>query len=216
MRIVVFDTETTGLPTIKLPAKDKQNNWPHIVSISWMVLENLTPLYSKSFIVKPNQWTISPESTKIHGITQDMAMEKGVSLKHAMDEFISEKYDLLLAHNLDFDEQVVVQAIYWDLGRTQFTQLPQPKRCSMRASVGICRIEVPYANYYKNPKLSELYEYCMGNSPDASKLHGSMYDVEVLVQCVQNSPELRERLGLRLPPAVEYNAPLPNGPTLRI
>jgi DNA polymerase-3 subunit alpha len=196
MRVIVFDTETTGLPKLNnVSAKKMQDNWPHIVSISWMVLENDVPIHARSYIVKPHGWTITAESVMIHGITHEQAVKEGRELQFVIDEFICEAYDLLLAHNLYFDENVLVNAIYWDLGRKNFLEFPERKRCTMRLSSDICKIPSLYHNGYKQPKLSELYKFVFGKDPIMKNLHNSMYDVEVLVKILQHSAELRSKLG---------------------
>lgn len=196
MRTIVFDTETTGLPKFsRTPAKFMRDNWPHIVSLSWMVLENDTVVETHSYIVKPKNWVIPDESIAIHGITNEIANKEGVELEHAIDNFMYQHYDLMLAHNLDFDENVIVNAIFWDLNRKNFLEFPNPKRCSMKLSRDICKIPTLY-NAYKSPKLSELYRFVFGKNPEMDKLHGSLYDVEILVKIIQNSPELRDKLGL--------------------
>jgi DNA polymerase III epsilon subunit-like protein len=197
MKVIVFDTETTGLPKHRnIYAKSMENNWPHIVSISWMILENDVPVDSRSYIVKPNGWVIPSESSRIHGISHEQAMQEGKDLQFVIDEFICQHYDLLVAHNLEFDENVLVNAIYWDLNRKNFLQFPHPKRCTMTLSQSICKLPSAYTNWYKPPKLSELYKFVFGNDPIMKNLHSSMYDVEILVKIIQHSAELRSKLGL--------------------
>lgn len=196
MRTLVFDTETTGLPVYsRTPAKFMRDNWPHIVSLSWMVLENDVIIETRSYIVKPKKWVIPDESIAIHGITNEIAEKEGFDLDFVIDSFMYERYDLLLAHNLEFDENVLVNAIYWDLNRKNFAEFPHPKRCTMRLSKDICKLPSTY-NGYKPPRLSELYKFVFGVNPAMDRLHGSLYDVQILVKIIQNSPELREKLGL--------------------
>ena len=67
MKIVIFDTETTGLPKSLEPADKSPNNWPHLVSISWVVIENTFPYAiskQRSYIIKPQNWTIPEDSIK--------------------------------------------------------------------------------------------------------------------------------------------------------
>ena len=206
MRVVVFDTETTGLPVHRnIPAKNHPNNWPHIVSISWMVLDNDVLTKRKSYIVKPMNWTIPEESIKIHGITQERATAQGTDLEYVINEFISEHYDMLIAHNLEFDENVLVNAIYWDLGRREFIAFPEHKRCTMAITRDICKLPSKNPKYFKSPKLSELYEYTFGTTPIIQNLHNSMYDVELLVKIIQHSRPIREKLGLVKPSIIHNN-----------
>lgn len=212
MRIVVFDTETTGLPKVRnVPAKDMKDNWPHLVSLSWCVLEDTVVVDTYSYIIQPMNWTIPDDSIAIHGITNEKAKTDGRPLAEVIDMFISTRYDLLIAHNLEFDENVLVNAIYWDLGRTQFLQFPHPKRCTMKASKEICKL--PNNKY---PKLSELYEFVVGKAPDSRQLHNSLYDVMILVEILKLYKPLREKFGLIKPTSVSYNADPPKSNILRI
>ena len=203
MRILVFDTETTGLPKYRLPAKQQANNWPHIVSISWMLLNDNELISSRSFVIKP-RWTSPPESIAIHGITQEYAEKYGEELEYVLNEFIAERYDVLVAHNLNFDENVLVNALYWDLGRKTFNEFPGRKRCSMELSKDLCKLPGRYQGY-KPPKLSELYYYVFRRYPDSKQLHNSLYDVEILVEILLSSKTLRDAMRLVAPDHVINN-----------
>lgn len=216
MKIVVFDTETTGLPTMRnIPAKDIRGNWPHIVSLSWIVLENDIITETHSYIVKPKNWIIPDDSIAIHGITNENALRDGVDLEYVINEFLCQKYDLLLAHNMEFDENVLVNAIFWDLGRTNFDEFPHPKRCTMLLSKDICKIPSSFKGY-KPPKLSELYKHVFGKNPIMENLHGSLYDVQILVKIIQSSRELRDKLGLTQRSILQNNGYKANSKILRI
>jgi DNA polymerase III epsilon subunit-like protein len=217
MRVLVFDTETTGLPDdYTIPAKQRRGNWPHIVSISWILLENDVPVSVKSFVVKPRGWIIPTSSTEIHKITHQYAVEKGVDLEYVITEFIKERYDLLVAHNLNFDENVLVNAIYWDLGRFNFEEFPHPKRCTMTIGRSICKLPSSNPKYFKSPKLSELYAYVFNGKPSLEHLHSSLYDTEILVKIIQTSPEVREKLGLVRKNVIPINDYFKNAKTLRL
>ena len=197
MRVMIFDTETTGLPKNSTPAYNAPNNWPHLVSISWTILNSETNTIEKerSYIVYPENWAIPEDSTAIHGISHLQAVEQGVPLKNAMIEFISENYDIMVAHNMNFDENVLVNAIRWDMA-TLFEGFTKPRYCSMNLTRSMCNLK--YHNNWggtKPPKLKELYEIVMKKTPDETKLHSSAYDVALLVEIVQNCEELRKKLG---------------------
>lgn len=197
MRVMIFDTETTGLPKNSTPAYNAPNNWPHLVSISWAILNSETNAVEKerSYIVYPETWVIPEDSTEIHGISHLQAVEQGVPLKNVMIEFISENYDIMVAHNMNFDENVLVNAIRWDMA-TLFEGFTKPRYCSMNLTRSMCNLK--YHNSWggtKPPKLKELYEIVMKKKPDETKLHSSEYDVAVLVEIVQNCEQLRKKLG---------------------
>ena len=197
MKVLIFDTETTGLPkNSKVPAWIEKDNWPHIVSLSWMILDTDTNKVTttKSYIIYPHSWVIPEESTKIHRISHQDAIDKGCYLEGVIDEFLNEKCDMYIAHNLNFDYNVLLNAIRWDIGRIQ-VKIDKIFRCSMESSRDICKIQWMYRGF-KSPKLSELYYYVFKREPDQKQLHGSLYDVQLLTEIIQHNHEIRIKLGL--------------------
>jgi DNA polymerase III epsilon subunit-like protein len=197
MKILVFDTETTGLPVdSSLSASQSPNNWPHIVSISWAVLDSITNTVVKShcYIVRPEKWTISDESSRIHGITQSQALEFGIPLRDVMESFNGEQCDIMVAHNLKFDMNVVLNAILWDLRMSGFKGFPKRKFCTMNIGTPMCKIPGRYG--YKYPKLKELYEKVMGHPPKTEQLHNALFDTLYLCEIIQTSAEIRIQMGL--------------------
>jgi DNA polymerase III epsilon subunit-like protein len=196
MKILVFDTETTGLPhESSLPATQSPNNWPHIVSISWAVLDSESNSVMKThcYIVKPEKWTISVESTRIHGITQAQALDFGLPLLYVIDQFNSEQFDLMVAHNLNFDMNVLINAIMWDLG-VPFHGFAKRKACTMTIGKPMCKLLGRYG--YKQPKLSELYKHVTGQLPKSNQLHNALFDTLYLCEIIQKSSEIRIQMGL--------------------
>ena len=206
MKLLIFDTETTGLPrNSKTPAIVERNNWPHLVSISWVILDRDTNLIIKQreYLIRPESWVIPQESTKIHGITDVAARLRGVSLRSVMNEFMAEECDRLVAHNLNFDRNVVINAIQWDLG-IPFTGFKVSHfDCTMYNSRDFCKL--PGAYGYKLPKLSELYEFIFKRKPNEKNLHGSLYDTLILAQCIQTSDLLRSTMDLPPRSTITFN-----------
>ena len=184
MKLLIFDTETTGLPRLKIPANIEPNNWPHIVSISWVILDSDTNQIEKrrSYIIRPINWTIPEESVEIHGITSEKALQDGVQLSSVVGEFLAEQYDVLVAHNLEFDYNVLCNAIIWDL-ELPFKEFRKKKMCTMELSRNICNLKTLFGKP-KSPKLSELYEHVFKKKPSSVDLHNSIYDVQILTEIV--------------------------------
>ena len=193
MRIILFDTETTGLPKTREPATKGPNNWPHMVSIAWIIMEDDVIIDEKYFIIRP-EWEIPEDSINIHGITKEKAIAEGIPLRSAITMFLAEQCDLLVAHNMNFDYNVLTHAILWDTGM----QMPVfPKLfCTMEASRNF--LSIPFANGrgYKSPKLTELYEFVTKLPPKKSELHNSLYDTQLLTEIVSRSTLLRSMMGL--------------------
>lgn len=205
MRLLIFDTETTGLPVNRNKQAIKEpNNWPHIVSISWVVMNGDTNEITskKSFTIKPSGWVIPEDSTKIHGITHDFAMRNGTPLSDALSEFSNEKYDYLVAHNMQFDFNVLMNAFHWDIG-LKVNDTIYYRKCTMILSSGICKIPGEWG--YRWPKLSELYEYTFRRKPVSTSLHNSIYDTLILTEIIQNCDELRQLMGLPVKTPIKTN-----------
>ena len=198
MRVLIFDTETTGLPKKRQSAWLEPHVWPHIVSISWMLYDsdrNKTVL-QKTYNIKPINWIIPQESTAIHGILHSYAERYGAPLGEVMEEFLNIEYDALVAHNLEFDENVIINAMRWDLGHV-FEGFTKPKYCTMRISRPMCNL--PYPSGYrgiKPPRLGELYEYVFHKKPMSSRLHGSFYDTKILCDIIKVCEPIRTAIGL--------------------
>lgn len=200
MKVLVFDTETTGLPkNYNNPAFKQPGNWPHMVSISWALLdtENMKIATSYSSYVVPEGWEIPAEATVIHGITTEMAKTDGNTLRDVIDMFMSVPCDMVVAHNADFDKNVIVNAIIHDL-RMPFIHedeiFREGVRCTMKASTNICKIVTPRG--YKWPKLSELYYYVLKKQIPLQIEHQALYDTLNLVEIIQNSRDLQVALGI--------------------
>ena len=65
---LIFDTETTGLPNNwKAPLTDF-DNWPRLVQLAWQLHDIKGGLIEKNnLIIKPDNYDIPYNSTKIHG-----------------------------------------------------------------------------------------------------------------------------------------------------
>ena len=71
--VIVFDTETTGLPSKYNAKVTELGVWPYIVQFSWIVynIESMDMIKCEDHIIKLKDMSIPPESTKIHGITNE-------------------------------------------------------------------------------------------------------------------------------------------------
>ena len=117
---------------------------------------------------------------------------------------MNEKSDYLIAHNIDFDYNVIMNAILWDL-KLSFPRFGK-LFCTMKNSKEIMKIS--YANGlrgYKPPKLVELYEFVLKKKPDVKKLHCSSYDTQLLVDIVMNYEPFKQMLNLTTMEIKEVN-----------
>jgi DNA polymerase III subunit epsilon len=169
---VFIDTETTGLPKKRQNAEIEAGIWPDIVSIAWIVTDDAgTVIRSCYFIVKPMDWIISEESTRIHKIDHKTAVDYGTSLEKVAELFISELAgtSCIVAHNMNFDRNVIMNAVKWKLSLNVDT-LFNKTFCTMEAGKTITNL--PKNRY---PSLSVLYTHLFGSVPDIL-LHNALND----------------------------------------
>jgi DNA polymerase III epsilon subunit-like protein len=116
--ILVFDTETTGLPIGEDSVNEESTleNWPKIVQLSYILYNPTTmEIISQSeegndiIRLKPDQYPIPKESSEVHGITDEISMSQGRPIEVAIGEFIDafNKSNSLVAHNIQYDINVV-------------------------------------------------------------------------------------------------------------
>lgn len=181
--IIVFDTETSGLPKKKfgkLPTPQSYEDWCRLVQIAWNVYcikdDVATLIEKKCFIIKPNDFDIPLVATNIHGITTQFARDNGIEITYLwiyLKEVLTKyKSPLLVAHNISFDDGVVLS----EMCRNNQKALMQlwcksDKECTMK-------MENP--NQYI--KLISLYEKCFNALP-TEQLHTADQDVEVCAKC---------------------------------
>ena len=104
-----FDTETTGLPRNSHASIKELENWPRVVQLAWLTYSNTGKLLSENdYIIKPEGFIIPNEATKIHGITTKKALVEGNDLSMVLAQFARDvkKANLVVAHNIDFDEKM--------------------------------------------------------------------------------------------------------------
>jgi DNA polymerase-3 subunit alpha len=99
-----FDTETTGLPPKGANYETDFLHFPHIVQLSWIFngIEH-------DHIIKPEGWVIPEEMTAIHGISTEIAIEKGIPFCDAILMFLedAQNADFICGHNIYFDTSTI-------------------------------------------------------------------------------------------------------------
>lgn len=176
-----FDTETTGFPSKKFPLDHP--NQPHLVQLAATLCSDAnTVLGSLNFIIIPDGFQIPIKTSEIHGITDEIANDFGISLTLALETFreFSLRADYVVAHNLDFDKQIMNieferchKQLHWGLRCSKGL-------CTMKASVDACKIPNEYGKY-KWPTLMEAYQVLV--DPDGfENAHNAMADVEACLK----------------------------------
>ena len=170
-----FDTETTGIPRNYKAAVTDLGNWPRVVQLAFLLTDGAgTPITLQELLIKPEGFTIPADATRVHGITTEEALAKGVPMEAALGEFVMclKAAKMLVAHNMAYDEKVLgAEFLRVGLGNP----LPGMKRlCTMEAGTAFCALPWKYGKF-KWPSLSELHIKLFGK--DFKGAHGALPDV---------------------------------------
>jgi len=181
VKIIFFDTETTGLPKQRyIDPVALKNNWPDLVSLSYKVYDvnENAKILLKTFdkIVKPTGWIIPDESVQFHKITQDIANEKGEPLETIINEFVEDLKGvyIIIAHNLEFDRNVLQSVAYWRLNKNIKNIWP--------SNAEFCTFEKYKQELGQTKQKRDLNSLYLAtfNKPPPPNAHNSRRDVDVL------------------------------------
>jgi len=195
MKVLVFDTETTGLPDKGASIYDK-SKWPHIIQLSYILYDssNNSSLIKNNYIKIAKSVIITPESFNIHNISREILDCKGINIVDALKEFNNylKDCDIVVGHNISFDKRLIFVECFRHNIKQYFTQfnkqgqIVKPEFCTMKNTADFCKLErLSKTNqfYNKNPKLSELYSLLFPDEPLPTEQHNSLIDVAMTLRC---------------------------------
>ena len=191
MKVLVIDTETTGLPKQRNASIFQTTLWPHVVQLSFILYDTELEESSicKDYIIKiPESVELTEKSVEIHGITRKIINSKGVELAEALDSFDAAmlQADIVVAHNLSFDKKVLMVEAR-RLQRPQyFTNKSKgiKEYCTMKNTKSLCNIIAERSDkstYVKYPTLSELHSTLFKIEPKGT--HNAMADILICLRC---------------------------------
>ncbi len=195
MKVLVFDTETTGLPE-KGASIYHHSKWPYIIQISYILydLSDNSTIIKNNYIKIDNSIIIPPDSFEIHKLSHEMLNEKGINIIPAMKEFNSylKIADLVIGHNISFDKRMIFVECFRHKIDQYFTQfkgnekIHKPEFCTMKNTREYCniiRLSKSNKEYLKTPSLTELYLKLFPNDKLPNNLHNSLVDVLITLRC---------------------------------
>ena len=195
MKVLAFDTETTGLPESYNASVTDSSKWPYIIQLSFIVFDTEEKEildYSDRIIRLPSTITIPPESSAIHQITRERSEREGISISDALCEFSEaiKSVDLIVAHNLSFDKKIMLVELNRHRMNNCFIRpngngngVWVKEYCTMQNTIDICKMPNPnkkYAEQYKWPRLNELHKHLFGSEPKGT--HNAIADVMICLR----------------------------------
>ncbi|MBN1789777.1 MAG: DNA polymerase III subunit alpha [Bacteroidales bacterium] len=179
---LIFDTETTGLPAnYNAPVTDT-GNWPRMVQLAWEYHDKTGRLiFDKSYIIKPQGYTIPQAAEVVHGISTEKALAEGSDLETVLIEFAGdlERTEVVVGHNVSFDLSI--------LG-AEYVRSNIPSRlheithiCTKEESTDFCAIPGGKGGKFKWPALPELYKCLFGEG--FAEAHNAAADVAATARC---------------------------------
>ena len=195
---LIFDTETTGLPiNYNAPLTDF-NNWPRMVQIAWQIHDEKGRFVkAENHIVKPEGFIIPIKVSKVHGITQEHAMNVGENLNDVLDIFLKDVNDnkYIVGHNVKFDMNIMGSEFLRAKGFNPLEDKEFIDSCTEKTA-NFCKISM--GSRYKKPKLEEIHKILFNEGFDMA--HNASADVEatarVFLELVRinviNNEEIKE------------------------
>lgn len=167
MRILFFDTETTGFKT--------STHTPRLVQIGAILQDSETGRILSEFngMVVTEDFPIPEEASNIHGITNELADANGFPMD-AVDKIFAGMIscaDLVVAHNIQFDLGIVEDNLPISAGFISTKE----HFCTMINSTEIVGILKSHGGGNKWPKLTEAYRHFF--EADFDNAHDAMADV---------------------------------------
>ncbi len=179
---LIYDTETTGLPKDYNAPVENLDNWPRVVQLAWQLHDARGKLIeAKSFIVKPNGFTIPYNSEKIHGISTNYANTYGENLADVLDAFkvALSKAEFIAGHNIEFDNKVM-GAEFLRAHLENFVALKESID-TKDESTEFCALPGGKGGKFKWPKLEELHFKLFNQNFEEA--HNAVADVVATTRC---------------------------------
>lgn len=177
MITLVFDTETTGLPSRTLPPD--HSDQARIMQIAMLLVEDGKEIGSFYSRLIPDNWpAVHPKAFEAHGLScvdcERLGINQSVAL--AIFEDFYGVADTVVAHNLMFDSQMVDIEVAMQNKSSIYNWKDQTKHaCTMLMFTPI--VKATRANgQAKWPNLAETLNYCYPGET-ISKAHDALGDV---------------------------------------
>jgi len=180
---IIFDTETTGLPKRWDAPITDTDNWPRCIQIAWQLHDEQGKLIEhQDYLIKPDGFNIPYDSEKIHGISTDLATEKGVPLQDVLHKFNEAlgKAKFVVGQNIGFDLNIMGSEFYRYGVDSPMGNMPILDTCT-EVTAELLKLPGGRGGKFKLPTLTELHSYLFG--VPFAEAHNATADVEATTRC---------------------------------
>ena len=180
---LIFDTETTGLPKRWDAPITDTDNWPRCIQIAWQLHDAMGNLVDhQDYLIKPDGFNIPFDAERVHGISTELAMEKGVDLPGVLEKFniALAQAKFVVGQNIGFDINIMGCEFHRYGVDTPLSRLPVLDTCT-EVTAELLQLQGGRGGKYKLPNLTELHQYLFG-IPFA-EAHNATADVEATTRC---------------------------------
>ena len=180
---LIFDTETTGLPKKWNAPITDTDNWPRCVQIAWQLHDEMGGVVEhQDFLIKPEGYNIPYDAEQIHGISTQLAAEKGISLDEVLELFneVLNKTKFVIGQNVNFDLNIMGCEFFRNEITTELNNLPILDTCTEKTAL-LCQIPGGRYGKFKLPTLTELHQHLFDTS--FNEAHNATADVEATTRC---------------------------------
>ena len=197
MKIVIFDTETSGLPSKHFTYEKNYMEYPYILSMAWKIVVDGQESNTFHYLINQGDRKVPPEATKVNGITDEMCQGSKFDAFTVLLQFLMDCQgaDFVVGYNIFFDSSIIKANVLRIVsgGKTPMNMYDAMTEMLHKDK----RIDVMRLSHKvmggKWPRLEESYKYFFGVPPLNS--HNAAFDVEDTYRIFQ---ELLKRKAIML------------------
>ena len=180
---IIFDTETTGLPRDWNAPISDTNNWPRVIQLAWQLHDDMGQLIENNdFLIQPDGFDIPYDAERIHGISTELAIEKGEPLSKVLELFTValSKAKFVVGQNVGFDLNVLGCEFIRTQLPTNMSEMPVLDTCT-ELTAALCKLPGGRGGRFKLPTLTELHSFLFNET--FADAHNATADVEATTRC---------------------------------
>ena len=180
---LIFDTETTGLPKRWDAPLTDTDNWPRCIQIAWQLHDEMGNLVEhQDYLVQPDGFNIPYDAERIHGISTELAQQKGISLNEVLEKFniALSKAKFIVGQNVGFDVNIMGCEFHRMNVDSIMSSIPVLDTCT-EVTANLLKLPGGRGGKFKLPTLTELHQYLFGEP--FAEAHNATADVEATTRC---------------------------------